>query len=137
MKKITFYILIVFLPILNLSCTDIEKQIQGLWQVDQAYVHKEPLDWDLLNNAIALNKDKSCFLPLFDLEHRKKEENGTWEVYKESDKIYLEIKTGNIIFNKKFEVTDIKIKTFPVDGELFYKMSLKADSITFECSRVL
>lgn len=57
--------IILFLAfVILVSCNPLENKLEGGWVVDQAYYNDEPVIWDLYGNAIILNKNNTCDLPM-------------------------------------------------------------------------
>lgn len=135
MKKAT----ILFLTVVVFACNPLEKKIEGGWVVDQAYYHDEPVLWNLYGNGLGLNKDYTCNLPLVnEREVRTPEEvKGTWKVFEENGKTYLEINTENWIFSREFEVTNLRKVQDSVSFGYLMKMTLKADSLKMDCTKAL
>ncbi len=135
MKKILIFTIIIFTLA---SCNELEKKVQGGWVVDQAYYHDEPVLWDLYSNGIGLNKDNKCNLPISDWADRHTDrEKGTWKVSKKNGTPYLKINTTNKIFNRTFEIHNLRKVQDTVSWGYLMKMTLTADSIKLDCTKAL
>ena len=183
MKKTIIYIFFIFFIT---SCNNLEKQIKGMWVVEQAYIYNEPAIWDLLYNGFTIDDKYKCHLPainflrfndftdnsdslllneltmntptiddndsplllelisetvsqnnilssIFDTD----EMNGTWKIFKEKKKLYLKISTKNTVFNRKFEVQNLRRERDERTGGYWVKMTLEADSLKIDCARAV
>lgn len=121
------------------ACNTLEKEIQGGWVVDQAYYNNEPLIWNMYGNGVNFKQDNTCILPAInDLQTRTKEEReGKWDVSKKDDKSYLKITTSNEVFNRTFEIHNLRKVQDSVSWGHLMKMTLIADSLKLECTKAL
>ena len=130
----------IIIGVLVTSCKDnIENELSGSWVVEQAYYNDEVVQWDLYTNAIQLNKDKTCDLPpIHSREERTLNEGkGIWEALEKQGNSYLQIKTENWIFNRTFEIHNLrKVRDNKSFGFLM-KMTLTADSLKLDCTKAL
>lgn len=127
------------LMITLISCNSLEDKLAGGWAVDQAYYNNEPVIWDLYSNGLSLKEDNTCTLPPINTRSMRtiEEEKGTWQVYVDKNKIYLQINTGNRIFNRTFEVTNLREEQDPESLGNLLRMTLKADSLKLDCTKAL
>lgn len=133
-KKIS---VILFLVVL-ISCNSLDKKIIGNWVVDKAYWHAEPALWNLYSNGFTLKGDHTCELPIWDWEDRhSNKQKGTWKVFTQNDSIYLQINTENELFNRTFQVQNLRKERDPESWGYLTKMTLAADSLKMECTGVL
>ena len=135
MKKTLILILIVFSLT---ACNKLEKQIEGDWAIDQAYINDEPVIWDLFHNGLFLEKDKTCKLPIIDYTYRgSNQEKGTWTVFKENGGRYLQISSENTLFSRVFEVQDLYEVMDERSWGYLLKMTLVSDTLKFDCTKAL
>ena len=134
MKKI---FILITISIFIVSCNRVEKEVQGGWVIDQAYYYDEPVIWDLYGNGMSLRKDKTCHLPAISEFHERtpEEETGTWKVFKKDNISYLEIKTHNWIFNRTFEIQNLRKVQDSISWGYLMKMTLMSDSLKLDCTR--
>ncbi len=124
--------------IILVSCNPLENKLEGSWAVDQAYYNDEPVIWDLYSNVIILHENNTCDLPMIDWEDRHtSKEKGTWNVYKKEGKPYLNINTPNKIFNRTFEIYNLREVRDSVSWGYLMKMTLAADSLKMDCTKAL
>ena len=132
-NRILFLFLLVFC-----ACNKIEEKLIGGWLIEKVYYNNKPVIYDLYTNSFDLNKDGSCSnLPISSTnESQPNVEEGTWKSYIGNDESYLQIKTKNIVFNRKFKILDFrKEQDYKKQGYLL-KMTLVADRIKMICSKV-
>jgi hypothetical protein len=118
-----------------ISCNHLEKQLQDGWTIDQAYYNDEPVIWNLYNNYLGLNRDYTCSLPRINIDAAA-EDIGKWKYFQQNDKLYLQISTENWIFNRTFEIRDLRKVGDPRMGYLM-KMTLISDSLKLDCTKPL
>jgi len=137
MKKTNLIILLACLFLI--SCNQLENKLEGTWAIDQAYYHDEPVRWDLYTNALGLNENNTCNLPPINSRPKRtpNEEKGTWQAFEEKDKAYLEIDTENRIFDRTFEVHNLRKVQDSVSLGYLMKMTLVADSLKLDCTKAL
>jgi len=120
------------------ACDDIENQLRGTWVIDKAYINNNPVIWDLIGNAIGLDKDMTCNLPIIYVDDRHTiKETGTWEIIDKNKVKYLQIKTTNSFFNRTFEISNLRKIQDPVSLGYLMKMTLITDSLRLDCTREL
>lgn len=136
MKKI--FTLIIFTYFI-VSCNDIEKQIQGSWVVDQAYYDDEPVLWDLYTNSFDLKDNNICDLPPINRfsERSSEEVIGTWVTFKENGKSYIKINSTNSIFNRTFQIHNLRKVQDTVSWGYLLKMTISSDSLKMDCTKAL
>lgn len=135
MKKIAIFII---LSLCFFACENVEKKINGSWIIEQAYIYNAPVIWNLTLNCFLIENNYNCILPVADVSLFDSEERvGTWKVLKEKKKYYLVIDTKNELFNRKFEIQNLRKGKDERTGGYFVKMSLAADSIKFDCMRAV
>lgn len=136
MKNQLLIILCVFLLIT--ACNPLKEKLQGGWVIDQAYYHEVPVMWDLYSNALTLRPDNTCHLPIDDWAYRHTEkEQGIWKVLQQSDSSYLRIETENRIFDRTFQILDLRKVKDMESGGFLMKMTLAADSLKMDCTRAI
>lgn len=129
---------ILFLTLSVFACNPLEKKLEGGWVVDQAYYHNEPVLWDLYSNGFDLKPDHSCHLPIDNWDDRNTvKQTGIWTAFEEKGKIYLRIKTENRIFNREFEVTNLRKVQDTVSFGYLMKITIQADSLKMDCTKAL
>ena len=130
---------LIFLTcILCAACNSLEEKLEGTWAIDQAYYHNEPVTWDLYSNAIGLKENNACSLPIGDwIDRHTDKENGIWKAFKKNGKAYLQINTENRIFDRTFEVHNLKKVRDSVSWGYLMKMTLIADSLKMDCTKAL
>lgn len=133
----TIFILTIILSFY--SCNNDNKQIKGGWLVHQAYYNNKPVIWDLYGNNINLRTDNTCLLPeINNFQNRTNDEGiGTWKIFKQDGKQYLEIQTTNKIFRRTFEVYNLRKVQDSVSLGYFMKMTLLSDSLKLECTKII
>jgi hypothetical protein len=115
-----------------------EKLLEDGWVIDQAYIHEEPVMWDMFHNCLHLKSDKTCYLPVIDYTYMgSAQEKGIWEVLKENGCWHLKISTENDLFNRNFEIRNLRKEQDPTSWGYFMKMSLVSDSLKLDCTKVL
>ena len=131
---IVFVIILVFT-----ACGKLERQMHGNWIVTQAYYHNEPVIWDLYHHCMDLREDNKCDLPpINDFKNRTEEEQiGVWRLVNKDNKAYLQIETENWIFNRTFEIHNLRKVQDTVNWGYLMKMTLTSDSLKLDCTRVL
>ncbi len=129
---------IIFLVLLFSSCNELEKKIEGYWVIDNACINNTPVLWNYYSNGFELKSDKTCFLPINDFSYRNSDkETGKWSAYEEKDKSYLKIETTNEIFNRNFEIKNIRIIRDSISWGNLLKMTLISDSLKLDCTKAL
>lgn len=135
MKKFTIFIILSFC---FFACNDFEKQLKGMWVVEQAYIYNEPVGWNLHSNCFHIEDNYNCTLPVANLNLINSNERvGSWKLVLEKKKYYLVIDSKNELFNRKFEVQNLRKVKDQRTGGFYFKMSLAADSIKFDCMRAV
>ncbi len=130
MKKI---LSLFFLVLIITSCNDEKNQIQGDWAIDEL-----DANFSIKTNGLNLKKDYTCELPMVDISERHTDkETGTWSILKKKNSLYLMIKTKNTYFNKCFKIENLKEIKDSTSSGCFVKMTLVADSIIMNCTKVL
>lgn len=137
MKKTN--LIILFACLFLISCNTLEDKLEGGWVVDQAYYHDEPVRWDLYGNGLGLREDNTCKLPPINMRSKRtpEEEKGTWKAFEENGKTYLQINTENWIFDRTFEVINLRKVQDTVSFGYLMKMTLTADSLKMDCTKAL
>ena len=135
MSKTIFIFLIV---ILFSGCNGLKEKLIGGWLIEKVYYNNKPVIYDLYSNGFDLNKDNSCSnLPISSVNESQPDlENGTWESYLQNGESYLQIRTKNKIFNRKFKILGFRKELdYKLHGYLL-KMTLVADSMKMICAKV-
>ncbi|WP_439484243.1 hypothetical protein [Cyclobacterium plantarum] len=129
---------LLFLATALVACNSLENKLEGGWVVDQAYYHDEPVLWDLYSNGFDLRSDHSCHLPIYNWDDRNTvKQTGIWTAFEEKGKMYLRIKTENRIFNREFEVTNLRKVQDTVSFGYLMKMTIQADSLKMDCTKAI
>lgn len=129
---------LLFLTLAVFACNPLEKKLEGGWVVDQAYYHDEPVLWDLYSNGVGLKPDNTCHLPIVNWDDRHSEkEKGIWTAFKDNGKTYLKIETENKVFNRTFEIHDLRKVQDKVSFGYLMKMTLAADSLKMDWTKAL
>ena len=104
-----------------------EKQIIGLWLIDEISFDNNDIKYTLLSNAIIFNENKSCDLPIVEISDRHSEkELGMWEVLNKNNKSLILIRTKNEMFSDTFLVEKFwKEKSIKESG-YFFKAKLSS-----------
>jgi hypothetical protein len=118
------------------SCSKPENKLNGLWQIETAYYHNQPVKYDLSPRVFDLKDDRRCDLPVSDaMTNDSLCSIGLWSTYERADATYLNIKTKNTIFNRKFKISNYHI--IENHGSSKTTMTLSADSLKIDCSRII
>jgi len=134
-KKAT---LIICTAVLLIACEGLEDKVEGGWVIDRAYYNDEPVIWDLYTNGFDLREDNTCVLPISDWAPRDThKETGSWEAFKGKGKSYIEISTPNTLFNRTFEVQNLRKVQDMVSRGYLMKMTLVADSLKMDCTKAM
>jgi hypothetical protein len=130
MNKMTFFL--ILMTILYTACNKFKNELTGGWLIENVYYNNKPVIYDLYTNSFDLNEDNTCNnLPISSInESQPGVETGTWKSYVEKGESYIQIKSKNKIFNRKFRILDLRS-----EGNLI-KMTIASDSVKLICSKV-
>ncbi len=136
MKK--HLILIYIVGFLLAACNNLNSKLEGHWVVSQAYYHNKPVMWDLYGNGFSLKDDKVCSLPTGAYAKEDKTMNkGEWILLKENKKIFLKITTSNFLFNRTFEIKNLRTEIDEISKGYLLKMILESDSLKLDCVKAI
>jgi len=114
-------------------------KIEGNWYVEQAYYYDEPVIWDLYFASFELNSDNTCDLPPIHQNDSLglNERHGIWDLLKIDESYFIHIKTDNWLFNRKFQIVNMRVVQDSVSYGYFLKMSILSDSLRIDCKKII
>lgn len=132
-QSIVIYLLFVILTAFILqSCkSDIEKNVVGFWEIEQAYYNNDPVNNDLHKNIISFSGNGVCKLPTTQFESAANIRMYRVEKLSAS-KSSIIINSSNSVFNRIFLVNKFNKKTDEKTGYKYIEMNIVADSLKLE-----
>lgn len=130
-------ILLFLIMFALMSCkSKVEKQVMGVWVIDEIVYKDQDIKHQLLSNAITIRKNYVCELPIINVQdiHSDKEK-GMWEIKTKKAKLYFIIQSTNQLFNGEFEIKKIWKEQDPISHGEFLKMIICNEKMTIRCTR--
>ncbi len=122
--------MLVFL--LSACNNKLEKDIIGVWFIDDIIYNGKSIKDNLYSNAIVFKDDKTCSLPIYDAsDFNTPKKCGTWDLKVSSKMVF--ISSSNDLIRGKFSVDSIWRKASS-EGQ-YLKMILKGDKVKMYCTR--
>ena len=133
------YIELSLILIAFIGCERFDDKIEGFWSVEQAYYHNVPAVWNLPYNAFELNSDKTALFPHMAIDYSDdiREDTGRWEIQRIGGVNFLEIETNNWLFNRNFQIVNLRVEQDSIGFGYFLKMSIQADSLRIDCKKII
>jgi len=138
-KNVGLGLVFVLMGIYLSSCrNELDKKIEGVWVIDQAYYHDNAVVWNLYSNGLILKNDYSCDLPISNANDRNTEkENGIWSISEKDGNKCLVIETSNELFCRTYRIDKLERVQDKVSLGLLLKMTLVADSLKLDCTKAI
>ncbi len=134
MKKILF---LFFVALLLSACeSKIEKEVMGVWVIDEIYYNDQNVKLNLLANAMTVKKNHTCELPIFEVaDNHTDKEKGEWKVVEKKSEAFFIVKSTNEMFNTTFKIEKIwKEHDNKSQGD-FLKIILTSKNLRLQCTR--
>lgn len=128
MKK-TITLIIICFALQGCKIED-EKLIPGVWIINSmSYENKDVMPY-LIVNVITIRADKTCDLPIGDINYRHTDkEKGTWKIYKKKGISYFKITSSNELFAGDYKIEKILKERDNKTGGNFVKMEITTSKI--------
>ena len=131
--------IVIFIGFSFFSCTEqVEKDLTGIWVVDEMYINGEDVKRAFLYNGFDINKDHTCSIPIIEVaDMHTAKEFGKWSFSKKDGKVYFTIESPNELFNGTYLIKSIgKVPGGRNEGEYYFRMLLLNDNTEIYCSKV-
>jgi hypothetical protein len=130
---------LILILIVFAGCENLDDKIEGFWSVEQAYYHNIPAIWNLPYNAFELNSDKTGLFPHMAIDYSDdiREDAGKWKIKRSDGDYFLQIETTNWLFNRNFQIVNLRVEQDSIGFGYFLKMSLLADSLRIDCKKII
>lgn len=124
-------LLILFVAVASLGCNYTGIKVKGNWNI-QSY----EADFELITRSFRLNEDKTCELPLTDLNDRNTTKlSGTWDSYSKEDKVILVIKSDNKKFEGEYEMSNWRRELDKESFGYFIGATFSNNELVLNCAK--
>lgn len=121
----------LLLLILAACHSAIEKQVQGIWIIEEAYYQDRDIKDGLMTNVLLIEPNGICETPLVSSADWGNN-RAHWELEENDGRYFLNITTDDIRWNRKYAISFSNRKQ---GSAMIPELTLESDSLLLKCSK--